>query len=198
MAYFSDQFYYLCTGTEYTALSQYIQEYPEGIDEDQRWRFACDLRNGRIKPDRPVICGYSEGTRPTDFMSSTATMLISDRVIDVLTQNHFTGWSTFSVKVHDKKGNEIPGYHGLVVMGKCGPIDDRKSAWITRKANVGDMQVKVRYGCYFGRDSWDGSDVFTPKGTIMTFVTEPVKEALEKAHLTNIQLIKTTELERMW
>ncbi len=197
MAYTPDQFHLLSAGIEYGAMSQFIKEYPEKVKDKVQYGF--DLLWGKEKPKKPIIFGHNGGTRPKDFMSANPPiLLISDKVIQVLKKERFTGWSTFSAKVFNKKREEVAGYSGLVINGRCGPVDESKSPWTTRKARVGEAQVKVRYGYYFDLKSWDGKDIFCSEGKGTIIVTERVKEALQAANLTNFKLTKATEFERMW
>lgn len=51
----------------------------------------------------------------------------SDRVIDLLRDEGFTGWDTFPVEVYLKDGSRLLGYQGLIVTGKCGALDPAAS-----------------------------------------------------------------------
>ncbi|MFA4873013.1 MAG: hypothetical protein WC659_03705 [Patescibacteria group bacterium] len=197
MAYTPDQFYLLGAGIEYGAMSQYVKEYPERVKDKVQYDF--DLLAGKEGSAKPVIFGHNGGTRPKDFMSANPPiLLISDRVVEVLKKGRFTGWSTFPARVFNKKREEVSGYSGLVVTGKCGPIDDSKSEWVQVPASEKYGSYRARYGYYFDLKMWDGSDIFLAEGTGVRFVTERVAEALESAKLTNLELIKSTEFERMW
>lgn len=52
-------------------------------------------------------------------------------------------------------------------------------------------------GLYFDPVSWDGSDVFLPKGNGRTFITEDLKSALERAGITNVYFTALSEAENM-
>src|SRR3990167_6056953 len=94
MAYTPDQFHLLSAGIDYGAMSQFIKEYPEKVKDKVQYGF--DLLWGKEKPKKPVIFGHNGGTRPKDFMSANPPiLLISDKVIQVLKKEKFTGWSTF-------------------------------------------------------------------------------------------------------
>jgi len=65
------------------------------------------------------------GKRLRDFLNTgygDYFFLIADRVRDVFEANGLTGWKTYPVEVYDKKGAPVPGYHGISILGKCGPI----------------------------------------------------------------------------
>lgn len=196
---FFDSIYLLSTETrlEFSSLHQYINEFPKGMKDTNL--YALYLANGLIKSHQPVNLAYSSGRYPKDIMTADVVMyVVSGKFIKVLKDNQFTGWSTFAVKPHDKRGEEIKGYKGLAVTGRCGKIDNSKSKWVKRKAIIGDAMVRVRYGYYFDPKSWDGSDIFLAEGTGVVFVVKKVKEALENAKISNVEFIKNTEFERMW
>ena len=35
----------------------------------------------------------------------------------------FTGWRTYDIELFGRDGVPIPGYHGLAIHGRCGPMD---------------------------------------------------------------------------
>lgn len=45
--------------------------------------------------------------------------------------------------------------------------------------------------------SWDGSDIFGPDNNYFVFVGDRVKEAMEKARLTNFSFTRLTEFEML-
>ena len=83
--------------------------------------------------------------------------IISDRTVNLLEDNHITGWKTFPVEIYDKKGNLISGYQGFSVTGRGGSTKDGK--------------YKI--------SQWDGSDIFMI-GNGMHHVIERVKILLEE------------------
>ncbi len=80
--------------------------------------------------------------------------LISDRMKRILEENNVTGWKTYPIVMYDKRGNEIKGYHGFSVTGRCGGefhyLYDIKST-----------RCKGAYeGASIDLDQWDGSEMF--------------------------------------
>ena len=57
-------------------------------------------------------------------------------------ENNPTGWKIYPIKLYDKKDNEVLGYHGLSVTGKCASIDYSKSE-IIEKRYVFKVQLKM-------------------------------------------------------
>lgn len=128
------------------------------------------------------------GGRPGDMMFSCSNV-VSDRLLDVLKGCSATGYQPFPVTV--SAGETNLAYWGLKLLGRGGPFDARRS-----EATYGpDGEALFGYSCiYMDEDRWDGSDVFAIPGLgIGMFVTERVKEALEKAKLRNVRLVLNTD-----
>lgn len=142
---------------------------------------------------------YHSGKKQNDLISSTlGTMdLISKKVVSILEKNKFTGWDVTPVKILRKNCKEIEGYYLLHVTGKCGEIDDSKTkdVWLPTSYDP-NKKFKARVGLYFDENSWDGSDFFSPKEKMFVFVTEKVKNALEKEGLSNIYFENIKEIKR--
>ena len=146
----------------------------------------------------PVRFHHDEGTRLYDYVGTTWAVLalVSERFIAVLEANGFTGWATYPIEIYDERGHAVPGYHGLAVTGRAGPIDNDLSPVMIVPAPVpGGEALPHRIGMRFWPETWDGSDVFVPDGTAAIFVTEAVRNALVKAKVTNIRLQRITEVE---
>jgi hypothetical protein len=159
------------------------------------------LARGEARPTRPLKFVPAEGRVPHDFIGTTnaSVHLVSAKLQDVLDEHGFTGWTTFPVMVIDDDGAELPGYAGLAVTGRCGPIDDRLSERITLPPHFGGgPERRGLRGIYFRPDSWDGSDLFAPKDSASVYVVERVKDALAAAGVTNVQFERLSEFERTW
>ena len=188
-----DRLYDMAPALKRTALHVRPRE-PEEIDD-------VAILRGEIRPPKPLVFEYmkgASGSTPRDFVSTSlvSPRLISDRVVSVL--RDFSGWSTFPVEVYGKKGERIPGYHGLVVTGRCGPIDDSRSRPVVEPpARPQGRPTRMWIGLYFDPRTWDGSDLFLPEGWASIFVTEAVKKALEKAKITNVMFTRLTEAENL-
>jgi hypothetical protein len=143
------------------------------------------------RPPTPV--GFSA---PADIIHTTfaAPVLVSDRVLGILKLGEFTGWDTYPVKVFGKEGVPMPGYSGLAVRGRCGPIDRGLSKKIDKIYPGGVFPVWR--GMYFDAATWDGSDVFMPAGNGgWIFVVEAVKRAFDKAKVKNVRFTPLDEVE---
>ena len=123
-----------------------------------------------------------------------AILLISERFLDTLLEVRATGWGTYPVRPYDRAGLELPGYHGLAVTGRAGPIDRSRSRIELLPPPVPEEQAMyAEIGMYFDPGTWDGSDIFMPEGTLAVCVVERVKQALEERKLTNIEFTPLSE-----
>ena len=56
----------------------------------------------------PVVFHQYDGMKLRDLMAwADEPFIISDRTVNLLEDNHITGWKTFPVEIYDKKGNLI-------------------------------------------------------------------------------------------
>jgi hypothetical protein len=159
------------------------------------------LARGEHRPANPIEFVHDEGRTPCDVIGTTygALMLVSARLVAVLREHEFTGWATFPVRVVLDDGSELDGYRGLAATGRCGAIDDSLSGKVTIPPPVpGGRPAAGLLGLCFAPESWDGSDVFTAEGYAGSFVVERVKEALERAGITNAGFRRLSEIERTW
>ena len=160
---------------------------------------SCALYAAQWRPSSPIVFRSKKGasgSRAYDLIGTTHVILklISARVVSALAP--FTGWTTYPVEVYGRKGELIPGYRGLAVTGRCGPIDNRRSQPRICPPPVPQGQpVRRWFGLYFDSATWDGSDVFVPEGTGLTVVTEAVKVALQHNKITNVEFCQLTEAE---
>ena len=144
----------------------------------------------------PLIFQHKNKHKPLDMLDtgSGCLYLISDRMRKILEENQLTGWNVFSIKLLEKN-NEIPGYHGFSVLGRCGQIDYSKSEIIYKQMFEWSPLKKHYKGEHFDLDQWDGSDFFVPKGTSETIVTSKVADVLEKNKITNLRLTPLSDVE---
>jgi hypothetical protein len=154
------------------------------------------VTRGELHIDNPIGVYHKMGGSPKDIIwtSHGVPMIVSQRVIDVLTEAGISGWGTYPVRVLDRAGNEVEGYFGLQVTGRCGPIDPSRSEVIHRRFPGGIFpQLK---GFYFDPASWDGSDVFVAeKEHHGIFVTERARIALQKARIRNVRFRAASSIE---
>jgi hypothetical protein len=147
------------------------------------------------KPAKPVAVKHIMGEAvPRDVIWTTNAILliVSERFIDILLDNHFTGWTTYPVEVYSKDDELLKGFHGFCVSGRCGPIDYKKSEIVYVEYPA--RKVPKYKGIYFDTSSWDGSDFFMPSDNVgFIFIFEAVKKALEKAKIRNISFERLDE-----
>ena len=157
-------------------------------------RAARRLTRGEVRRRRPVRFERDEGSKAHDLVGTTdaTVMLVSRHLIDAL--GRFCGWTTYPVSIEGHSG-----YEGLAVTGRAGPVDDALSPRVMLAPPTPEgAAVPGRRGLLFQPDSWDGSDVFVLGDSTIAVVTEPVRDALLAARVTNLRLERVTEVERIW
>lgn len=163
------------------------------MELDDRFR----LFNGDYVPTAPLRFRRHLGRVPVDHMTGgdTAFVFLSDRVIESFVANGFTGWATYPVELFGSDRQIIAGYQGLAVTGRCGPIDDARSAPYIAPPPVPEGESSRWWrGLYFDEASWDGSDIFKPDGlNTYRFVTEAVRDVIEDASFTNFSFTPLAE-----
>lgn len=149
-------------------------------------------------PSSPIPFRWGEGSRLYDLLLSTLpSYLASTRCFSALEEAGATGWSTYPIDLHGKNDEVIEGYRGLVVTGRCGPLQLDRSRIETRIGASG-KPYKAGIGLCFDAATWDGSEVFTPQGTTFVFVTDKMRRALESAEISNVSFTRLSEFERLW
>jgi hypothetical protein len=145
----------------------------------------------------PLRFKQKRGVKLKDVLSTgTATLfLISDNLRNLLENHNLTGWKTFSVTLLNKNGIEILGYHGLSIVGRCGPIDYTKSKIIYKNILENGPLWKYYKGLHVGLDQWDGSDFFLPQDYFGTIVTGKTVELLQTNKITNLVLRNLIDIE---
>ena len=125
-------FFYFCSKLSSSTLQAHadnLKTNENGIDDE--W----NLVKGKYKSiNFPVIFKQKYGKKLTDILDTgwPGLCLISDRMKMILEEHKLTGWMTYLIKLYDKKGGEIPGYHGFSVIGRCGPVTYDDSSIIER------------------------------------------------------------------
>jgi hypothetical protein len=160
---------------------------------------AVSLFYGEWQPPEPVVFKAYMGGQATDIMWSGFIPLfcISSRVVKVLEENKFTGWSLYPAKVFDHKGNELPDYHGFSVTSYAGKQDLRRSEIITKPPMTTNGEpYNVYKGFYFEDEKWDGSDIFRVYSS-HKIVTKKVKEAFKRAKIVNVMFTQLLEDETL-
>lgn len=144
----------------------------------------------------PVVFAYNHGKKIRDMLDTGHPLLylISDRFKEILEENHLTGWKSYSVNLFDKEGNEINGYHGISITGRCGDIDYNKCEIIEKKMSTGQV-YKVYKGLYVGLNESDGTDFFLPGKSMKTIVTSRAAKLIKENKLTNVDLVNLADIE---
>jgi len=151
--------------------------------------------------DSPLIVRHSGGKVLRDFVwAATGVPMIADHVIHILQSASISGWSTYSIRILDQSDQDIQGFSGLGVTGRCAWVgfDKREEALVWR-ANPGGGQSPFFSGLRFPRDSWDGSDIFVGDdlnaGGAWIVVTNKVHELFRLHKITNCELEPLEEVE---
>jgi hypothetical protein len=176
-----------------------VQAIPVGLKSDENnlsdhWKLIKGQYGGI---NFPVIFKQKHGKKFNDILDTgwINLFLISDRMKKILEENKLAGWKTFSIKLYDKKENEIFGYQGFSVTGHCGPINYEKSEIIERRKVPTGPICKFYKGEYVNLDTWDRSDFFIPEGTCQILITKEVAEILKKHKITNMLLENLADKE---
>lgn len=154
------------------------------------------LIRAELKPPTPLLIYYAAGSSiPADVIWCTSFLpLISQRVIDLFSEQGFTGWTTYPVELHGKDGNIIPDYYGLAITGRCGSLDFSRSIEVLKDYPAG--KFPVRRGLFFDPQSWDGSHFFMATDYYRwIFVTHPVKASFEQGKVRNAIFTSLPEVE---
>ncbi|MEM0942127.1 MAG: DUF1629 domain-containing protein [Bacteroidota bacterium] len=170
------------------------------IDPDKTYSYDQNklIQGDYIDISFPVVFKQEYGKKLQDILDTgwPSLYLISNKIKAVLEDNNFTGWQNFAINVLDKQGQEIKGYHGLSITGRCGPVDYSKFSEIIEKRLVPNGPlVKYGKGLYVGLDKWNGGDFFVPEKSGGIVVTKRTAEALKKNKLTNVKLQNLAEIE---
>jgi hypothetical protein len=149
------------------------------------------------RPEADVAAYWAMGAAvPLDVVWTTLSgvALFSESVIERLTRANVTGWRSYPVTLMGKKGEQLSGYHGLSIIGRCGYLDSTMSTEIMRKYPGGVFPV-LR-GLYFDPDSWDGSDMFMSRNRHRwIFSVRRVKELLGGYSNLRVQALSEIEME---
>jgi hypothetical protein len=164
-----------------------LEPMPEFINEE----LANMLAFGRVSASNPVkFRGFMGGSTADILRTSLPPFLcVSEKVIYILKDNHFTGWSTYPVEVSDRNGNNLPGYYGLAVTSYAGERDLARSPIIQKEPiTQSGKKYSVYKGFYFEENKWDGSDVFRV-GNGYIIVTKAVRDLFTNTKIRNVEFI---------
>ena len=144
-------------------------------------RATAQWAMGRTEPEGVVW------TRDVD------TVLFRADVLTALTEANCNGWRGYPVDVRGRDGRNFPGYFGLVIIGRCGPLDPARSVPFMKAFPA--RESPMLKGLAFDEASWDGSDIFTPAHPMAwKFITRRVRDVI--ASLTkNVHFRSLAEIE---
>lgn len=116
-----------------------------------------------------------EGKKLFDIVQFNDSMnfAISTKFKMLLEKNKFTGWSSFPIKI-DAVTEQ---YYAFMNVSKAGPI-----------LNLEALNNYETEFTEFDVSSWDGSDIFHLKDTLLNVCTEKVKMIIEDADISNIEI----------
>lgn len=146
----------------------------------------------------PVLFKQTMGRVPCDIIDTgmISLILVSDRLRGLIEAHGGNGCSFFSVRVEDKIGVEVPGYHGLSIQGRCGSISYAQSVRLVKPPIYeGGPTSSYLRGQFPDMSLWDGSDVFSPLDNYSIFITEELALPLLNAKLSNCRIRPADEIE---
>lgn len=167
-----------------------LKKGENGIDD--HWNLIKGNYEGA---DFPVVFKQAYGKKLTDILDTgwPSLYLISDRIKTLLKENHLTGWQTFPIKLYDKEGREIFGYHGFSIVGKCSPTTYKNCEIIEKRMVPSGPLCKFYKGVLI--EDWDGTDFFTPEGSYEIFISKRAANTLQKNKISNMRLENLAECE---
>lgn len=158
---------------------------------------TISLLKGAMVLDKPLRLGTCQGGQATDFIwgSIPSLICISQRVVDLFNINNISGWTTYPVELHDRKGQLLPGYHGFAVIGKEYARDLNRSILITKPPPTPKGKAyQVYMGLYFNENEWAGEEIFFIQYSGI-IISEKVKNIIKKSKITNTRIIPLEEVE---
>lgn len=179
--------------TTFAAFAELNKSHAE--DPDQHWFLILGVYEDIGFP--VSFKQYNNGKKMLDMLETgwQSLHLISDRFKEELEKNNLTGWKTYPIKLMTKKNEEIKGYHGLSISGRCGPIDYSKAEIVEKRLVPNGILSKYYKGEYIGLEKWDGSDFFLSEQNFGIFVSAKATEILKKAKITNIIFRNLPDIE---
>ncbi len=157
-----------------------------------------ELLRGERSPARPLEAVWAMGRATPGEIAlgrSIGWYYLSPNTQQLLRDHGVTGWTTYPMNLYRKDGALCPGYAGLSVIGRCGPVQEDRSVRVpdqNRRPGTPDL-----VGIYFDESTWDGSDLFCPAGTnALLFATAKVKDLFESCKLSGFRF--TPLNEAMW
>jgi hypothetical protein len=137
-----------------------------------------------------------------DYYSVSGTPVISERFLNVLRVNGFTGYEVSETAPRygtvTTVGDPIKEkYYRLMITGRCGPICDMNGEpfpYCKKCKYKMDSIGLIATGVSFAPDAYDGSDLFAFDSLYnIPIISEKVKNVLIKSKLTNLRFVPLTE-----
>ena len=110
-------------------------------------------------------------------------MLISDRLKQLLFDNNITGWKSYPIRMYDKRGNEVYGYSGFSVTGRCGGTLEYRTDKVCYANGYRFFE-----GLSFDIAQWDGSDIFMVNGNRSIIITKLVYKLFKENKIDAIEM----------
>jgi hypothetical protein len=158
------------------------------IEDD--WRLLC----GEIRPELMHFRQRFAGSQAGDFIwtTSVSPVAVHERVLQAFEAAGITGWATYPVEVYTVKDDRLPGYHGLAITGRCGPLDRSMSTPVDPV--VSQFGFQRWRGLHWLAETWDGSDLFLPEQASFKICTARVAQLLKRMKARNIRLEPTSDV----
>jgi hypothetical protein len=156
---------------------------------------AIKLFRGKLLPQNSLSLQAFSGSQVCDILWTGFPPLVcfSRRVIDLLTAEKISGWSTFPVQVFSRKDEPIPDYYGFSVTSKECRRDFERSELIPYPGYSGYGPKMANKGLFFCEEDWDGSDIFLIWPGMIIF-SEKVYKLFAKENVKNVKLIPLPEV----
>ena len=146
----------------------------------------------------PIRIGWLMGGQPLSVVwtGDPAVVLFHESLLNRLEIAGITGWHAYPVRVHGRDGQEIAGYAGLSITGRCGELKKDLSEQVIEQTPFDELELRFK-GRYFDPSTWDGSDVFTPSvPSYYRFLTQRARRTLTHAGIKNVRFVPLTDI--MW
>jgi hypothetical protein len=166
--------------------------------EERYFQDPDDFIGCREVPQRFPIFKQYMGKKVYDLIGTDypEIYILSRKFVNVLEENKFTGWKTYSVKIVNEQKQDIDGFAVLTVYGKCGPHIEDLSEDVMIDYPAGKFPGKK--GFYFDPTTYDGSDIFLLGNSGHIIVHNRVKMVLEKAKISNVKFQNLTDITYSW
>ena len=184
-------------GTEWFQLSDPVTNSPlRGTVHGDDYSRMEQAHRGRELSTEPIQVFAGMGRDPRDFIWVSLVPLIHQRVVDALTAAGCTGWSIYPVTMHGRKGVLLPGYHGLVITGRCASITfDRDPAKLVYRRSPNGWRAEHK-GLLVDAPTWDGSDIFCAADgkSGWRVVTPRLRNLFRESRITNVSFTPVHEV----